>query len=171
MVGPLASRFPDATFIHLVRDPRDAIRSCCDLDYYGDTHFEDAIEERWYRTLPEIRVAGWEAMDGFERNCAFWAESQRQILRLEGEPRYLRVRLEDLAIPSVVERLFAALALPLPPIEKLDEARRTRGNEKRAIKERVARARPPLGPFVAWSPQKRAIFSAHCGALATRLGY
>jgi Sulfotransferase family len=171
VIGPLVANFPEAAFIHLVRDPRDTIRSCVELDYYGDTRFDDEVENLWYRTLPEVRAPGWAAMDAFERNCAFWAESQRQILRLEGRPRYRRVRLEDLASPPVLERLFAALGLPLPPGERLEEVRRTRGNEKRAIKEMVARRHGPLGPFAGWTRRQREIFANHCAELAARLGY
>jgi hypothetical protein len=171
VIGPLTANFPEAALIHLVRDPRDTIRSCVELDYYGDTRFDDEVENLWYRTLPEVRAPGWAGMEAFERNCAFWAESQRQILRLEAHPRYLRVRLEDLASPTVVERLFAVLGLPLPPVERLEEALRTRGNEKRAIKETVARRRGALGQLAGWAPRQQEIFANHCAELAAQLGY
>jgi hypothetical protein len=89
----LAAAFPDARFVHLVRDGRDVVPSMLGLDYFPD-RFPEAV--------------------------LYWADrverGRRAGARL-GPDRYVEVRYEELVAdaPSVLARLCELLALPFDP--------------------------------------------------------
>jgi hypothetical protein len=46
-LGKVIELFPDASFIHIVRDPRDVAKSCIDMGWAGTTYFG---VEQWLKT-------------------------------------------------------------------------------------------------------------------------
>jgi hypothetical protein len=177
ILPPLLRRYPEARVLHLVRDPRENVRSCYNLDYLGELQSRAEFREFerrnfWLEWMPRVRGLDWNAATPLERNCALWSETHRLALAaLQAHPRSLRVRLEDLAHDDTVAEVFALFGLPLPSRERLAAARLTPVNAKLDMKERVARHKPPLPPFAQWTPEDQAILRARCGDMARQLGY
>jgi hypothetical protein len=173
MLPVLLERFGSARVLHLVREPRVTIQSCLDLDYYGTSWAlppADESERRrnyWLRWMPEIRRDDWSVLGQFERNCAFWSETQRLAAAAETlGSRYLRVRLEDLDDDRAVRRVAELFELPAPGGDALAALRsggrlNVKEHEKRAVREQ--RDRSP-----AWD---ELAFERLCGATARSLGY
>jgi hypothetical protein len=136
LIPDLAAAFPDALFVHLVRDGRKVASSyfhklggeCYDdrstaiLQAHIDdprTHPAPPPEKKYWWPLPRPESADATAFRGFsqfERICWHWAEINRVILaelaRLPAN-RTLFARLEDLrASPSEVRGLYEFLDLP-----------------------------------------------------------
>jgi hypothetical protein len=136
LVPDLASLFPEARFIHLVRDGRDVVSA----NYNNNNHdcYDDAATRVTAAHLatpytvpappPESKywwpqakksdewAPAFPRFDRFQRICWHWAESNRAIARdlsVIPSERRLFLRLEDLrAQPLAVARLFKFLGLP-----------------------------------------------------------
>lgn len=139
LVDVLDSVFPDALFVHLVRDGRKVASSYFHKlaeECYDDRSVAvlsawlarpDALAEPppekkywWPQPRPGTPLAtDFAHFDRFARIAWHWAESNRVILdRLAYVPpeRQLRLHLEDLvASPARQAELFAFLGLPPPP--------------------------------------------------------
>lgn len=134
LIPDLAAAFPEARFIHLVRDGRKVASSYFHKlgnECYDDAsteilraHVEDGLpapppEKKYWWPLPRqgsTDAGRFHAFSQFERICWHWAELNRLVLeelsRLP-EERTLFVKLEELrASPSEVQRLYAFLGLP-----------------------------------------------------------
>lgn len=197
VLRPLLAEFPEARIVHLVRDPRQNVRSCFNLDYYGT--LADLIEQdplpvlqrfgawklgnalglarhlEWYQTMPRIRCPDWVSLSPFERNCAFWSETHRLILaEASSRPRYMRIKLEDLTTrPESVRALTQFLELPdIPPAvvrQILDRPVNELSIQKAVIN--AARTTPELPSADQWpAPVLRSLVS-RCGEDAAQLGY
>ena len=173
----LLERFPDARVLHLLRDPRATVQSCCDLDYYGAVPVDAATDDEptrrrnhWLRHMPRIRRDDWDSLSQYERNCAFWSETQRLALAAEGiGRRYLRVRVEDLAGDDGAARVLEHFDLEPPPVERLQALRAAgRINAKTHEKEQVRRRGSATEVAVA---AREAAFERLCGDLTRSLGY
>ena len=136
LIPDLASAFPKARFVHLVRDGRKVASSYFHKlggECYDDrstailqAHYDDPAahpapppEKKYWWPLPRHGSADASAFRGFcqfERICWHWAELNRLVLKelsqLPAE-RTLFVRLEELrASPSEVRSLYQFLELP-----------------------------------------------------------
>ena len=134
LIPDLAALFPDARFVHLVRDGRKVASSY--FHKLGDENYDDrsnvALQD-WYDgadSLPPPEKPYWwpvprrgDAMAGvfrrfdqFQRICWHWAEINRvalQALAALPPDRTLFARLEDLAgSPALVRQLYEFLGLP-----------------------------------------------------------
>jgi hypothetical protein len=92
-IGLLAAAFPDARFVHLVRDGRDVVPSMLGLDFFPDRFPEAAL---------------------------YWAdrvERGRRAGRRLGPDRYVEVHYEELVAdaPAVLAGLCDFLSLPFDP--------------------------------------------------------
>jgi len=136
LIPDLAAAFPDARFVHLVRDGRKVASSyfhklggeCYDdrstailQNWFDDPGANPAPppEKKYWWPLPRRGTqdaASFRAFGQFERICWHWAEVNRlaleELSRLPPE-RTMFVRLEELrASPSEVRALYDFLGLP-----------------------------------------------------------
>ena len=168
----LLEQFPDVGVVHLIRDPRTNVRSFVELGYYsglaGNPCFpaSDRLRE-WLCTMPRLPRTDWHRLDDLERCCAFWNETHQLIeSALEGHPRVLNIRVEDLASDSQVQRLIEFFSLPMPSTEALVELRASMINSKVNDKRDVAFLRP-----LVWSAKHERRVWQWCGQIARWYGY
>lgn len=76
-IEPLREAFPEASFIHLVRDGRDVVRSMMSRRLFHPTHPVTRLIEPSKR---DPRTQDWHRMDRFERLCWFW-KTENQYVR------------------------------------------------------------------------------------------
>jgi hypothetical protein len=201
MLRPLQKAFPQAKFVHLVRDPRSNIRAMYnEHDFYGTLFTVPEAREAFMRwcvrqnrswlyvlmhnmlsNLPRIDRADWDELSPFERNCAFWAEGHRLALDALSERNgYLLVRLEDLGrdAGATATRILEFLDLPVPPSEKLSRVLGTKVNSKEdsmwtEIHRIKATTNGTLLPdsYADWPRDYKETLKRLCGDTAARLGY
>jgi hypothetical protein len=174
ILRPFLEKFPDARILHLTRDPRPNVLSCHNLDFYGELHTRPEFRTRsfWMRWMPAVQRDDWEELSPFERNCAFWTETHRLALDVQGHPQYRRVRIEDLHDMELVCGVFDFFGLSRPDRLRLFRAMRAKVNEKRSIKRRVTAMKADvLPPYDRWPAQTQKRLSELCGDTATALGY
>lgn len=119
----ILENYPMARFIHLVRDPRDVVRSGMRRKWY-DGHPSDAT-----RIVPASdSQAGqsWNKYSPFQKNLWLWAETNRWILEFTSRlPRetVLRVRSEDMfsGNEEAMHELFQFIGSPLPQRQKISK--------------------------------------------------
>ena len=135
LIPDLAALFPEARFVHLVRDGRKVCSSYfhkLGAECYDDrstanfqAHYDDfrlpppPPEKKYWWPTPRkgsSDAARFRSFSQFERICWHWAELNRVVLKeLEGlaPDRSLFLRLEDLReSPSAVSGLYHFLNLP-----------------------------------------------------------
>ena len=178
LVPDLAALFPQARFVHLVRDGRKVASSYfhkLGLENYDDR--SNAILQAWYDgkgSLPPPEKPYWwpvprrgdpiadafRRFDQFQRICWHWAEINRVALdALAALPRHrtLFVRLEDLTgSPAVLKELIGFLGLPSAAA---DHAAFARPHNVNRPEDRLLDA------------GQTARFEAIAGAMMARLGY
>ena len=149
----LADRFPNARFVHLVRDGRDV---ACSLR-----------RARWMK-LEKITGGADRASPEALAACArYWAERVRAGRRLAGSPRYHEVRYEELVLrpEPTLRALLGFLGV------EWDEA---------VLRHQAEAAAPAAGPVSPrsmgrWrselSPEALAVFEREAGAELAALGY
>lgn len=154
----LAELFPDALFLHIVRDGRRVVNSMAS--------FLEKFAER-----PEAvrHVPGW-ATD-FPEACRTWTAyvAHAEALCDAHPTRSLRVVNEELAEDP--GRGFATILRflgvpPSPAPAELFGSTRINSSYGRDAGQAVARAQA----WDAWAPQQRAVFMAEAGATMGRLG-
>lgn len=116
-IGYLTSIFPDARFLHVIRDGRAVVRSLLDVHFWGGTWRER--EPAWKGGLSEAELERWRELG--EPPLALAALQWRAIVRsarAEAErlapDRYAELRYEDfVASPEdVLERMTEFCELP-----------------------------------------------------------
>jgi hypothetical protein len=178
ILRPLLARFPSAKIVHLVRDPRDNVRSCHALAYCSDlwrhpAYQSDPQRNHWLRWMPEIRRPDWAVLSDLEKNCAFWTETHRLVLEgLAGHQQVFRIRFEELGDESRLAALHDFLGLPRAPSAHLRHVKSTRINTFAEEKREVARLRgSEIASFDAWPARDRDALREICGPTARELGY
>jgi putative sulfotransferase len=178
LIPDLAALFPEARFVHLVRDGRKVASSY--FHKLGAETYDDrssAILQRWHDGTgpapPPEKPYWWpvprrgdpmgeafRGFDQFQRICWHWAEINRVALEeLAALPqdRTLFVRLEDLtASPSLVRELYAFLGLAF---RDGDFAVFARPHNVNRPEDRLL------------DPRQAAQFDALAGAMMAQLGY
>jgi hypothetical protein len=170
ILPPLMDLFPQARILHLVRDPRNNVVSCHNLDYYGQP-----TSHRWRGTLPLIRRPDWDQLGPFQRNCVFWAESHRLILdsaRNGRKTQYFLLRLEELARVDPVIGMYEFFELSPPPRELILRILSTKVNTKEREKMEILKSKSDVVPcFHFASAEVKHSVRDLCGPVATQLGY
>jgi len=178
LISDLAALFPEARFVHLVRDGRKVASSY--FHKLGDENYDDrsnAVLQNWYdgksAAPPPEKPYWWPVprrgdpmaedfcrFDQFQRICWHWAEINRVALAaLAALPldRTLFVRLEDLTgSPALVRTLYDFLGLPFCDSDFAVFARPHNVNKP---EDRLLDAR------------QTAQFQALAGAVMAQLGY
>lgn len=178
LVRPLLTLFPDAKFVHVVRNGRRVVSSF--FNKFDDVMYADASvntlknwlagkstvkpppEKKYWRPMPDVHAEGHDEflrMDRFARLCYYWTESNRTVADvIEAEPsaRARLVKFEDLKRPE----LFAGIAdfIGLQEIEAVF----------------AAMARPinvAVPQTFELTPEQDAMFVNHCGPTMERFGY
>ncbi|MEM7153460.1 MAG: sulfotransferase [Myxococcota bacterium] len=105
--------WPDARFIHVIRDPRDVARSCIGMGWVGNVYRGAEIwleaEKRWERLKAEIRDDQWMEVryEALVRNPETVLSEVCEFLGLEYDPEMLefwRDSTYDPPDPSLVEQ-------------------------------------------------------------------
>lgn len=91
-LGQLMEKYPEATYIHLIRNGRDSVKSLQVRDLYTDVL---GLAPHNYIQLP---VKGWNSLTRFEKLCHYWRHWNELIEKRVKS----RVRLED--IQHIIER-------------------------------------------------------------------
>jgi hypothetical protein len=180
LIPDLAALFPEARFIHLVRDGRKVASSYFHklaAECYDDrstrilaAHLADPVgveapppEKKYWWPQPrndDPWADQFSRFDQFQRIVWHWAEVNRVILdAFEGVPNSQRhtVKLEDLrSQPSAVARLFAFLGMP-------------REDQHFPIFARPHNVNRPVDHLL--TPQQATQFLRIAGPMMERLGY
>ncbi|MFP4120211.1 MAG: sulfotransferase [Coleofasciculus sp.] len=141
--------FPDATFIHIHRNPRQVVRSIMNRDWY------DTPDDTRH---PIMAVQGWREMGQFEKACWYVRKTNETLFyscqhRLAFELMvkdltYLRNQLRSWGIP-VFPRLAAAEFEKKINVNYSDE----------------------FPEYENWSSQQKVLFAAICEPIGVALGY
>jgi len=178
LVPDLAKLFPDARFVHLVRDGRKVASSY--FHKLGAENYDDranAALQAWYdgkSSAPppekpywwpvprrdDVMAEAFRGFDQFQRICWHWAEINRvSLAALAAIPqdRTLFVRLEDLTrSPALLKKLYGFLDLPFA---EADFAVFARPHNVNKPEDRLLDARQSLQ------------FDAIAGGMMATLGY
>ena len=153
--------------LHLVRNPKEVIRSTYTRRIDGDIHI-----------LPkeEGEIKRWLEGDRFQQICANWKMVVEPLLA----KKIPLLRFEDVIedYDYLNEKLLRpfGLALPKNRWEKLKDEKinRTRTKVFRYVYSRVkGKTYQPelLGVYDQWTPQQKKIFQEYCGPFMEALGY
>ncbi|MEZ5166408.1 MAG: sulfotransferase [Acidimicrobiales bacterium] len=161
-VPVLATAFPEAQFLWLVRDGREVVSSGVQRGWFGDA--ADTAWERWRMRadlLGEVTVEEWAAWTPFRRVAWLWARTNRMIgddLAALAPERWMRVRLEDLE-----ERIDAVAAfLGLPATAFVIPTRNARGSTTRSGDPGVNQVDRRFA-VDDWTTEQRDDFASFCG--------
>jgi sulfotransferase family protein len=148
-LSTLQKVFPDATLVHLCRNPHDVVRSL--------------LKRRWYETLhdtahPRVPMADWETGSQLDRAAAYVVWTNEQLLAA----RLPRLQLEQLTVaPEAFADAMAGLGIAFYP-------RLVRDSFGQAVNVGTSDDVPPVR---AWAPGERERLAARLGQLPARLGY
>ena len=158
MVDRLGEMFPDAQFLHLLRDGRRAVHSMI--------HFQDALQPA---VREKFKKAGWDIpwLD-FTEACRTWREYAGKVLdfSVANPGRCLTVRQEHLV--SRPEETFASiyqflgLSPEAGPIQLLKTQRLHSSFSKKLYYNR--------SPWNSWTPSQKEIFIREAGPVYYRHG-
>ena len=87
---------PNVKFIHIVREPKEVIRSAMRRKWYNGNRLDNCRIEPTSTSLVKIK---WDSATPFEKNVWLWAETNEWILRFSEElpvDQYIRLRAEDI---------------------------------------------------------------------------
>lgn len=118
-IGYLSGIFPDARFVHVVRDPRSVTESLLRVPFWRDTFRLDS--PAWRNGLSEEDLAAWHRHDTPEALAAVeWGavlRTAREEAARHAEGRYLEIRFEDfVGDPHAnLDRMFSFAGLDPDP--------------------------------------------------------
>jgi sulfotransferase family protein len=149
--------FPDALFVHLIRDGRDAALSFLSMP-------KGLMTETWMQPRDVAGFAGqWRAE----------VKAAQRLGRRVGDERYLEVRYEDLVgdVESVLRRISTFVRLPYEPAM----ANYTGNVDVSTKPHQQSLERPPTAGLRDWrlqmSPEDIGAFDRVAGDLLDELGY
>jgi hypothetical protein len=160
----MAKAVPEIRFIHMVRDPRDVVRSGMRRRWYAG-HANDR-----FRIVPgpgHPDHERWAGAPPFEKIAWLWGETNRWILDFTAslqDDRVLRLRAENIfrGDHAALERFYTFLGATCPPRHVLTRVLGRRLN---------AQARGDFPDPAAWTAGQQQALVKHCGTVAGLLGY
>ncbi len=172
--------WPQAKFVHIVRDGRDFVRSSYSkMVVSRSTNQLDALfmtDDDKRRRLQACDLPGdpycdrWVEMSRFERLSWYWMTKDRLICDvLEGHPAAMRIRFEDLFNPEKGVDCVMQMLAHLELMDALDvEQSEIAGLMGKRVNESSSYLLPrPSG----WSPEQQQQFNDIAGSHMRRLGY
>jgi protein-tyrosine sulfotransferase len=163
----ILERFPEARFVHVIRDGRDVV---CSMRQHPDRRWVDGAWEKVHRPL---------SLDQYARR---WVLDTEAGIAHRGHPRYLEVRYEDLVQDpvSVLGDLLDDLGETLDPAILVEPDTGTSASDA-AAPQMASGTRHHAGTAIStrsmgrWrtdlTPEERALVQGIAGATLTRLGY
>jgi hypothetical protein len=118
----ILSIFPQAKFIHLVRSPKDVVRSGMRRKWYSGHHY-DPVRIIPKENAPFRQV--WQEMDSLDRNIWLWAETNRWIknfMQTLPKDQQISLRSEDVFAGNEksIQDLFQFIGSEMPNKNKLN---------------------------------------------------
>ncbi len=166
-VGTLRSVFSPVAVFHLVRDPRDVVRSLYHRRVESNVHLAPRDRQGMRR---------WLDGDKFYRICWNWAQATQSLL--DSDTRL--IRFEDMVSDYAAFRrsVLEPLGLDLPE-SGWRRIAGTRVNETRSAAWRRLYARVKgksfvaerLPPYAGWNEEQKRMFADVCGPVMERAGY
>jgi hypothetical protein len=96
LADSLAAYFPDAKFIHILRDGRDVASSMLKHSWIGPELLE-VHKVFWFKLLPEDFQNEWQKLSAWERGILRWAVYANAARRISScSKRYLEIEYEKL---------------------------------------------------------------------------
>jgi hypothetical protein len=173
-IPALVAAFPDARYVHLIRDGRAFVSSGLQRGWYAP---DDPTRATVWETsrlradrLGDHTADEWAAMDPFERICWLWDRTNRIIredLAALPPAASMLVRVEELA-----QHLDAiASHVGVSPVRwSLDRANaRGSAEEHRETAENSINVVSDVLSWHAWDERQRAVFESRCGSLMDEL--
>lgn len=148
----ILDRFPEARFLHVIRDGRDVV---CSMRQHPDRQWAEGGWVKIHRPLP------------LERYAERWVRDTEAGIAHRGDPRYLEVRYEDLVgEPEVLlRRLLGDLGEAFDPVVLEAKPAAIIRAGAAITTQSVGRWRTDL------SPAEQAVVQRIAGATLARLGY
>ncbi|NUO10109.1 MAG: sulfotransferase [Candidatus Brocadia sp.] len=141
--------FPDATLVHLHRNPKNVIRSILNRKWY------DTPEDSKH---PVIEVEDWDSRNQFEKACWYVRKTNESLLhacqyrlayeRMVNDPGYLTERLRSLGIPV------------FPRLAELEFRKKINVNYSYEFPD-----------YAGWTEENKASFHSICDPVNETLGY
>ena len=169
IVPVLASTFPNAKFIWLIRNGLDVVSSIYSRQWYtghsaNHEHYENCppLEKAWIDgrimgdRCGDVPLAKWESMNSFARCCWYWSYINRTIERDIGDCcsiescRKIKIEKLDRDLPELVDWLGFKPASDL-------------------IADKHNRAHYSLYPWQKWTWEEKNTFLYWCGPMMDRL--
>ena len=154
---------PSVRFIHLVRDPRNVVRSCMRRHWYdGSSYDKTRISPH-----PDSLVGQqWRDYDVFQKNLWLWTETNRWILdfSMDLRERVLLIQAESIfnASKKTLEDLFDFVGIAMPSEWKIQRV---------LYKKLNAQKRGTFPQISEWSAEMYSDLIAIAGDIAGQLGY
>ena len=154
---------PGVRFIHLVRDPRDVVRSGMRRHWYAGNPYD---KTRIRPTEDSEADRLWNNYSPFQKNLWLWTETNRWILDFTGglADRVILVHSENVfnADDSVMEQLYDFVGASLPSKRRI----------KRILAKRLNAQKEGTFPkYSDWPDTMHHEAFAVAGEIAARLGY
>lgn len=128
----IAAAIPNVLFIHIVRDPRDVVRSGMRRKWF------DGNPNDQYRISPEMKTEEyklWVTYNSFQKNIWLWMETNRWIYRFcaRRPAQSLLLRSEDIfgGNQDALTRLYSFLGLAIPPKYRIESLLQKKLNAQR----------------------------------------
>lgn len=163
--------FPGSKYLWLVRDGRDVVASSHQRGWFGIHEYAPGASPwaRWRLqgdAVGEVDPSEWASWDAFERCCWNWNYVNRLIQgdleEIDAQRRRL-LRIEELGakLPELCE------FLGITPVSFVIDRANRRVSDGDA--EEARNLVPSVITWHDWSPEQKAVFVKHCGALMDEL--
>ncbi len=120
LVPVILEVIPNVRFLHIVRNPRDVVRSAMRRKWY-EGHSAD--QTRIVPLSDSEENQQWQKFSAFQKNLWLWHETNRWILKFTSNlpaDRTLLVHSEDIfnGNEGVLQKLYTFVGAPMPPKQK-----------------------------------------------------